>query len=144
QTATLREFIASEMAADELWAFVHIPKTAGSSFASELAHLRPPYRNIHVDYSDEVTPHAEKMQAAVRKFVDELPTAAFRSCSGHINMNHAARIMQAAPGMRVISFLRNPVARVISDFRYARTPVHPPHRDFIKQYPTIFEYVDSP
>ena len=52
-------------------------------------------------------------------------------------------ILEARPRSKLISFLRNPVDRVISDFRYARTPAHPPYRDFIERYPTLEAYVDS-
>jgi hypothetical protein len=39
--------------------------------------------------------------------------------------------------------LRDPVARLVSDFRYARTPKHPPYKDFIARFPTIEDYVQS-
>jgi hypothetical protein len=32
----------------------------------------------------------------------------------------------------------------VSEFRYARTPAHPSHRDFIREFPTFADYVDSP
>ena len=59
-------------------------------------------------------------------------------------MRHVLRIRKTFPKAKVFSFLRDPVERVISDFRYARTPAHPPYRDFIRQFPTIESYVDSP
>src|SRR5437588_8017732 len=140
----LEEFIERESAPGDLWIFIHIPKTAGSSFASELSDLRRPYRNIHVDYEDKTTPHDLKLERAVDQFIQDNHTAQFRACSGHIGMRHVLRIREAIPRARVISFLRNPIERVISDFRYACTPVHPPYKDFIKQFPTIESYVDSP
>jgi hypothetical protein len=140
----LDEFIGKESAPDDLWIFVHIPKTAGSSFASELTDLRRPYRNIHVDYEDKSTPHDLKLERAVGQFIQDNHTTQFRACSGHITMRHVQKIREAVPRSRVISILRNPVERVISDFRYARTPAHPPYKEFIKQFPTIESYVDSP
>jgi hypothetical protein len=140
----LEEFIERESAPDDLWIFVHIPKTAGSSFASEISELRSPYRNIHVDYQDKSVPHEIKMDRAVEQFIQDASVTPFHACSGHINMRHVSRIREAIPRARVISLLRNPIERVISDFRYARTPAHPPYKDFIKQFPTIESYVDSP
>src|SRR5438067_2782907 len=140
----LEEFIERESAPGDLWIFIHIPKTAGSSFASELSELRRPYRNIHVDYEDKSTPHEIKMERAVEQFIHDASTTPFHACSGHIGMRHVLRIREAIPRARVISFLRNPIERVISDFRYARTPAHPPYKDFIRQFPTIESYVDSP
>jgi hypothetical protein len=59
-------------------------------------------------------------------------------------MRHVAKIRETFPQSRVVSILRNPVERVISDFRYARTPAHPPYKEFIGQFPTIESYVESP
>lgn len=140
----LDAFIEKESAPDGLWIFIHIPKTAGSSFASELSDLRRPYRNIHVDYEDKTTPHDLKLDRAVDQFVQDNRTTQFRACSGHFTMRHVLKLRETFPGSRVVSLLRNPVERVISDFRYARTPAHPPYKEFIKQFPTIEGYVDSP
>jgi len=144
ESFTLKEFIETERAPEALWIFVHIPKTAGSSFASELAEMRRPYRNIHIDYSDKSRSHAGKMDEAVARFVEESQTTEFRSCSGHIDMDHVGQIRAAHPTAKVITFLRNPFTRVVSDFRYARTPAHPPFKEFIRQYPTILDYVLAP
>jgi hypothetical protein len=140
----LDEFIEKESAPDDLWIFIHIPKTAGSSFASELSDLRRPYRNIHVDYEDKITPHDLKLDRAVDQFINDSRATPFRACSGHISMRHVSRLREAFPRSKVVSILRNPVERVISDFRYARTPAHPPYKEFIRQFPTIESYVDSP
>jgi len=140
----LGEFIEKESAPDYLWIYIHIPKTAGSSFASELSILRQPYRNIHVDYEDKTTPHDVKLERVVDQFILDNRTTQFRACSGHLSMRHVNKIREAFPRSRVISILRNPVERVISDFRYARTPSHPPYKEFINQFPTIESYVDSP
>lgn len=140
----LNEFIEKESAPEDLWIFIHIPKTAGSSFASELSDLRQPYRNIHVDYEDKTSPHEVKLERAVDQFIRDNHGGQFRACSGHLHMRHVQKIRETFPRSRVISILRNPVERVISDFRYQRTPSHPPYKEFIKQFPTIESYVDSP
>jgi hypothetical protein len=140
----LEEFIDKESAPDDLCIFIHIPKTAGSSFASELSDLRRPYRNIHVDYEDKTTPHDMKLEKAVDQFIQDNSSTQFHACSGHITMRHVLRLRETFPRSRVVSLLRNPVERVISDFRYARTPAHPPYKEFIKQFPTIEAYIDSP
>jgi hypothetical protein len=142
-TLDLDAFLKREAAPEELWVFVHIPKTAGSSFAAEWSTLRKPYRNIHVDYEDAETPYDVKLERAVDQFIADARTTPFRACSGHITMQHVLKIRKTIPGARAISFLRDPVERVISDFRYACTPAHPPYKEFIRQFPTIDAYVDS-
>ena len=143
-TFSLDEFLKREAAPEELWIFIHIPKTAGSSFASELSDLRRPYRNVHVNYEDKGKSYDSKLETAVDQFIEDNKATPFRACSGHITMRHVLRIRKTIPRARVVSFLRDPVERVISDFRYARTPAHPPYREFIQQFPTIESYVDSP
>jgi len=140
---SIEEFVQSEYAPDCLWIFLHIPKTAGSSFATELSRKRRPYRNIHIDYNDAATPQRLKMQRAVAGFLSDFQTTPFKSCSGHMNMQDVLSITKEVPSARIITFLRHPVTRVISDFRYARTPAHPPYREFIAEFPTIESYIES-
>jgi hypothetical protein len=140
---SLADFIERERAPDNLWIFLHIPKTAGSSFGKELARLRPPYRNIHVDYSDNSVPHWVKLDKSVELFVQDFKSKAYKSCSGHIRMAHVQRIKAAEPGARAVTFLRNPVERIVSDFRYTRTQTHPSYKEYIEKYPTIVDYIND-
>jgi hypothetical protein len=126
-----------------LWLFIHVPKTAGSSFRKELAETLRPQRNIHINYdSDE--PFAQQMETAIARFLEADKYTYFRFASGHINMDQALLIRRNRPDTRIITFLRNPVDRVISDFRYQRTPAHPPYKNFIERYPTIDAYIADP
>lgn len=137
----LKDYIEANRADDALWLFVHIPKTAGSSLSNELARLRKPYRNIHIDYTLKDVPHADQMQRAVDRFIEEARAKPFAAASGHITIEHARQIRDAIPNTKFVTFLREPVARVLSDFRYARTPKHPPYREFIAQFPDIGSYI---
>lgn len=140
-TLGLGEFIAANRDPDALWLFVHIPKTAGSSLSNELARLRRPYRNIHIDYTDRDVPHAEQMQRAVDRFIADAKEKRFLSASGHITIDHARQIRSEVPNTKLFTFVRETAARVISDYRYARTPKHPPYQEFIAAYPDIESYV---
>jgi hypothetical protein len=46
--------------------------------------------------------------------------------------------------LRLMTMLRDPVKRVVSDYRYQRTPLHPQHLEFIKTFPTFESYFRSP
>lgn len=142
-TLGLDGYMEANRAPDALWLFIHIPKTAGSSLSNELARLRKPYRNIHIDYTLKDVPHDQQMQHAVDRFIADAKTTRFAAASGHITIEHARQIREAIPNTRFVTFLREPVARVISDFRYARTPKHPPYQDFIRQFPDIESYIAS-
>jgi hypothetical protein len=144
ESLPLQTFIEQERADDHLWMFLHIPKTAGSSFGAELAKARAPYRNIHINYLDKDIPARKQMDSSIQSFIQELSGKAFRSCSGHFNISQANQIAESFPSTRLMTFLRNPVKRLISDYRYARTPAHPPHLEFIARFPTLEAYVDAP
>jgi hypothetical protein len=129
-----------------LWVFHHIPKTAGSSLTHELSQTLAPYRNIHVRHTATMQPgeHADLLMKEVDNFVADHATKRYMSASGHLRQNHLRRIAETVPGTKVFTFLRDPAARLISDYRYAKTPKHPPHEEFARRYPTIEAYLDDP
>jgi hypothetical protein len=142
RTQSLRDFMEAEADPGAFCLFLHIPKTAGSSLGHELAAVLTPYRNISLDYLDESVPHGAKRQKAVETLIAELERdGGLRSASGHITMRQALQVKRAHPRTRIVTFLRDPVRRVISDYRYQRTPAHPMHEAFIREYPTIEDYV---
>lgn len=128
----------------DLWLFLHIPKTAGSSFRSELAAALTPNHNIVVDYLDGSLPFEAKRNAAVSAFIARQTESPCRFASGHLRMRHVNMIQDQLPSTKVIAMLRNPTHRLISDYRYQMTDVHPLHESFRKRYPTLEHYLDDP
>lgn len=111
-----------------LWLFQHVPKTAGSSLREEIAGaLREnrPATNIHVDGMDPAIPFHQRLDIAVEDFAARCAESPYRFASGHIFARHVARIRAVAPRTRVFTYLRDPVARFVSDYRYQRSPMHP-------------------
>ena len=141
---SLPEFLEQNRDDQNLWLFLLIPKTAGSSLSTELSRELAPYRNIHIDYTRKDVGRPTQIQDAVDRFLSDATTTRFRSASGHITMQHASQIRGAIPRTKAFTFLRDPVARVISDFRYQRTPLHPPYKEFIAKFPRIEDYVTAP
>lgn len=144
ENTPLEETIARARDGAKLWVFAHIPKTAGSSLSRALAAHAGPYRNIHPAPVDDGLPHLQKIARAVDRFLGEARDSGFRSCSGHIRRDSFRRIADAVEGARLVTFLRDPVDRVISDYRYSRTPAHPEWREVIETYPTIESYIEDP
>ncbi len=108
-----------------LWLFVHVPKTAGSSLAADLASHLAPYRSIHIDHLDQDRPAVERFDIAVDQALVAHAAAPFRFASGHVQYRHVERMRRAVPGMRLMTMLREPSARLVSDYLYQRSPMHP-------------------
>lgn len=143
-TGGLAAFLAADRFADELCVFIHIPKTAGSSLSSELARMRRPYRNIHRTYYHGETVTFSRLEDEIAAVIDSGDIHEARSCSGHFTWAMAAPIRAARPDARCFTFLRDPVQRVLSDYRYSRTPSHPTYLETIARFPTIESYVEAP
>jgi hypothetical protein len=127
----------------DLWLFLHIPKTAGSSFRAELASALKPNDNIVVNYRDETIPFGAQRDAVVSDFIERHRQSPRRFVSGHLRMRHVARIKEAHPATKIVVMLRDPIKRIVSDYRYQMTDVHPLHESFQKKFPTIEHYLDD-
>ena len=126
---------------DGLCLFVHVPKTAGTSLRSELAALLRPEFNIAIDYTDAGRSFQQRMDEAVEAFLADALLVWPRFASGHILPRHTRRICAALPGTRLVTLLRDPVARVVSDYRHQRSPRHPVHAAFTARVPDLDAYL---
>ena len=145
KNTTLDAFIKEEHARqagnDRLWVFHHIPKTAGSSFSHDLAKMRPPYMNIHVDHAKTDVTVEDQLNIVTEEAIRRACAGELRSCSGHLRRQHIDRIEAEVPNTAFVTILRHPVDRVISSYRYQRTETHPGHEDFIRAFPTLEDFV---
>lgn len=140
----LAGFLARRFARNDLIAFIHVPKTAGSSLSAELRRHLAPYVNIVVDYLDDSRSMAARRHEVLAHFAASAKLNRPRSCSGHVMFRLIDALRNEVGPLRLVTMLRDPVTRVVSDYRYARTPLHPQHRDFAARFPTIDAYVDAP
>ncbi|QYU67960.1 sulfotransferase family protein [Leptolyngbya sp. 15MV] len=127
---------------DSLCVFVHVPKTAGTSLRGEIAQILSPDVNIAVDYTDTTRSFHDRMDDAVEMALVEAATSSLRFASGHILARHVTRIRNRFPDTRFVTFLRDPVARLISDYRYQRSTRHPVHAEFIARVPDLDAYLE--
>lgn len=127
-----------------LWIFHHVPKTAGSSMTRELNFCFPPYYNIHYDNFEKGADRNKGLSEAVDTFLEEHQTRHFQSCSGHLRRHHLKKVLDAVPDSRVFTVLRDPVERLVSEYRYIRTPAFPRHEEMVVKYPDFESYIDDP
>lgn len=142
----LGAYFDASRTAGSLWIFQHVPKTAGSSLRREVAQaLRKlgPEANIHIDWTDPTIPHHEKMDRAVNGFLARAESIPFLFASGHLFARHIEQIRKSHARTKVFTFMRDPVERYISDYRYQRTDMHPESPAFRAEFPTIESFMDS-
>jgi hypothetical protein len=127
-----------------LWLFVHVPKTAGSSLAAELALDVSPYRSLHIDHLDRGTPALVRYDRVVEQALAAHAAAPFRFASGHVQQRHVARLAQGLPGLRLFTMLREPSARLVSDYLYQRSEMHPLSAEVRRDVPDFETFLLRP
>ena len=140
----LASFLARPFGPQDLVAFIHVPKTAGSSLTMEMRKHLQPHVNVVVDRTTVGPDFEAKRRAAFATFVEEAKRERPRSFSGHIMYRNVREFTAEIEPLRFVAMLRDPVARVVSDYRYARTPAHPQSAEFAARFPTIEAYVEAP
>ena len=131
-------------ASDPLWLFVHVPKTAGSSMQAEMASIHKPAANIAIDYTNTEKPYHVLLDEAVQRFITQHQEVPYHFASGHILARHTEAIARAVPNLRAFTMLRNPIARIISDYRYQRSEMNVARAGFIEKTPDFAAYVARP
>ncbi len=140
----LQDYIKEKKEKTDLWVFHHIPKTAGSSLVAELLANATPYHNIVPDYLDVKTPHSVKIKNAVNLFLKKQKTIHFNSVSGHLFPTHLQQIKEKNSQSKIFTYLRHPVKRIISEYYYSCSPIHPLHQSFREKYPLFNDYINDP
>lgn len=138
-----RFFTRNADAPGRLWVFQHIPKTAGSSFGQEFGKRLLPAANVHADHADP-RPARETLEESLAAFIADLPRTPYRFVSGHLRGPQINRIVRAHGRTRLLTMLRDPLARVVSDFRYMRTAAHGRQDEAITRHPTFEDYIADP
>jgi hypothetical protein len=139
----LESYVADNGDADSSWFFVHIPKTAGSSFGTEMNALLSPNYNVDANSDTRDIPYSRKVADATKRFNERLKQGPCRFASGHVPVTVLASHVEGWHDLKLITMLRDPVTRVISDYRYQTTPAHPNHQRFVESFPTLLSYAEA-
>lgn len=112
--------VNAESANSSLIAFVHIPKTAGSTLVTLLEDQYSPAETYRIHFNGS-RKQVKRLKAVLRQQRDTL-----RLVRGHMDFAWSALM---PPDTRFFTFLRDPVERVISHYYHYRqetvSPIHP-------------------
>ncbi|USN99023.1 MAG: sulfotransferase family 2 domain-containing protein [Phycisphaeraceae bacterium] len=110
--------------------YVHIPKAAGTTLKNLLAEV---YKPRPVIFFTPRTGELEQVRALPANARRQIAVLAGHEPFGYQDLFRGCRVTPA-----VITVLREPVARVVSLFRYIhRDPEHPRHAEFVEKGVTL-------
>lgn len=116
-----------------LW-FLHIPKTAGSSFRRSMMAWFP--ASVHLDMLPSgPNPVRIEPDFVVADFMASGGQNTKLFCASHVPYRHWLPLFDQQPDAKLITFLREPMARLISDFRFQGTKRYPRHLEFRQKFP---------
>lgn len=122
--------------------YIHIPKTAGISFRRQIVHH---YRIIGVHPDGEVGDYYGFFQNRLTELLPSLKTARRYMLSGHFRYRElAAALGTLLPDLTLMTHLRDPIARTLSDYFYSISQAHPQHASVLERYPTFEHYMETP
>lgn len=131
-------------AANALWVFQHIQKTAGTSIVSEIA-TNTPLKLVNVFPTDEEYARYthELFDESIRRREAEFRDPELNFVTGHFRRMHLDTIESFRPA-KFFTFVRDPVSRVVSSYRYQMSPAHPPYQQFAQTFPRFIDYINHP
>jgi len=110
--------------------FIHIPKTAGTSFTRILEQLYPPEARCNAYYIQELIEVDPKTLSQLRLFI------------GHID--YAANELMPKP-LNIVTFIRDPVERAISAYNHIKANAdHPQHDLFNAEVSSLYDFANHP
>ncbi|MDN6292884.1 MAG: sulfotransferase family 2 domain-containing protein, partial [Tetragenococcus halophilus] len=111
---------------------MHLPKTAGVSVGEFLKDKFPNNERSPIPW-DNVDNSVNQLQLKENsRFL----------VAGHMEAKHL-KVIESNYGdhdryqYKVMTVIRDPIKRVVSEYYYSCSEAHPPHEEFIKKFPTL-------
>lgn len=123
-----------------IWILHHIAKTAGTSLLNEITTVLDPSINVFGNARSQFP----DVEAALQHHLPTLQAGSVRFATGHFNRHQVERIREGHSAPRPITFLRHPITRYVSQYRYMLTPAEPTHEEVRRRYPTLAAYTEAP
>jgi Sulfotransferase family len=136
--APARVALGKYHAVSEVMLFIHIPKTAGVSVGQT---LQDSFDRFHgVEWNDIPNSFRNLSRYALyhSSRADERHVI-----MGHFGWPEMQMFRNHELPLKCGTFLRDPVARTISNYNYNCSTAHPAHENFVQRFPTLETYVDQ-
>ncbi len=122
--------------------YIHIPKTAGISFRRQIVRH---YRIIGVHPEGEVDDYYGFFQTRLAELHPTLQATPRYMLSGHFRYRELVASLGALlPDITLMTHLRDPVTRTLSDYFYSISQAHPQHAQVLERYPSFEDYMATP
>lgn len=129
---------------------VHIPKTAGSTFRKNMAwSLGPEVQDkagkvLGIDQPKEGLEYFEGLSAAFADRLPELFQDGLQVISGHYRYRDIADLIAPIRDeISLVTFVRDPIWRTLSDYFYCISDRHDTPEAFLVCYPTLGDYLKN-
>lgn len=125
---------------------IHIPKTAGSSLRANLSLAKSSISEgasdlVGIDWPIANLPYFEGLAKHAEQRLPELLSSSFQFMSGHYRYRDIVPVLGALRHqVSLVTFLRDPIKRTISDYLYSSSPRHKGRDAFVADYPTLEAY----
>ena len=115
----------------KLIVYLHVPKAAGNSSIGLIKKHVSKFKSIQWNDIDK----------SWENFIEEHLKDPFDLVSGHFRDKHIDLLIDAGIEFFTVSFIRHPIDRIVSQYKYMCTPAHPDYIEFKKQYPTFESFI---
>lgn len=112
----------------DLIAYLHIPKASGNTVISFLN--KDDSKHYRVKWND--------IKGTWKEFVETKDLSKYKLVSGHYTWNELVQLQKRKDVNSFnITFVRHPIERLVSQYRYMTTPKHPLYKTFVKNNPNF-------
>ncbi len=125
-------FLKNEAESKKLIIYLHVPKAAGNSSIGSIKSEVGVENFKSIQWND--------VDNSWGDFIKEHERRKFKLVSGHFRMKHILELDKYEVDYKLVTFIRHPVERIISQYKYLCTDKDPNYIEFRKKYPNFDDY----